>query len=132
MADDRQTILVAGGLARKLVRRDLERLCRLRRHAEYRGRVLVHDAAAEDLVTVSVSDDTEARINRALVETDLVVVVSAAETILHGGPGALLSASDAATVRAPRRRARSCKQRESRAWELALAVERAVSSNASR
>ena len=64
---------------------------------------------------VSLSDDTDARVHRALVETDLVVVVSAAETILHGGPGALLSACRRRRpFDAPRRRARSCRQRESR------------------
>ena len=128
VTDDRQTILVAGGLARKLGQRDLERLLPPPEAREYRGRVLVHDAAAEDLVPVSLSDDTDARIHRALVETDLVVVVSAAETILHGGPGALLSASDATTVRRAAAASSLLQAAGEPAWELALAVERAVSS----
>ncbi len=40
------------------------------------------------------------RVNRALVETDLVLVVSAAESVLHGGPAALLAASDPVALRA--------------------------------
>ena len=128
VTDDRQTILVAGGLARKLGQRELERLLPPPEAREYRGRVLVHDAAAEDLVPVSLSDDTDARIHRALVETDLVVVVSAAETILHGGPGALLSASDATTVRRAAAASSLLQAAGEPAWELALAVERAVSS----
>ena len=41
----------------------------------------------------------ESRINAAVVDADLVLVVSSAETVVHGGPGALLAACDAATVR---------------------------------
>ena len=40
------------------------------------------------------------RVHPALVDTDLVVTVSAAETVLHGGPSVLLGAADAATLRA--------------------------------
>jgi hypothetical protein len=128
VTDDRQTILVAGGLGRKLGQRDLEQLLPPPEAREYRGHVLVHDAAAEDLVSVSLSDDTDAHIHRALVETDLVVVVSAAETILHGGPGALLSTSDATTVRRSAAASSLLQAAGEPAWELALAVERAVSS----
>jgi hypothetical protein len=126
--DDRQTILVAGGLARQLGQRDLERLLPPPEAREYHGRVLVHDAAASDLVPVSLPDETGAHVHRALVETDLVVVVSAAETVLHGGPGALLSASDAATVRRTATASSLLQAAGEPAWELALAVERLVSS----
>jgi hypothetical protein len=126
--DDGQTILVAGGLARKLGQRDLERLLPPPEAREYRGRVLVHDAAADDLIPLSLSDDTDARVHHALVETDLVVIVSSAETVLHGGPGALLSACDATTVRRTAAATSLLQAAGEPAWELALAVERAVSS----
>jgi hypothetical protein len=93
--DDRVTILVAGGLERRYGQRELERLLPPPRARSFRGRVLTHDAADDDLVPTA----STARVNRALVETDLVLVVSAAETVLHGGPGALLAACDSATVR---------------------------------
>ena len=61
-----------------------------------------------------------------VVETDLVVVVSSAETVVHGGPGALLAACDAATIRRAAA-ARSLVQASGEpAWRLALAVETAV------
>jgi hypothetical protein len=91
----RQTILVAGGLARRAARRDLERLLPPARARAFRGRVAVHDAEDERLVPLAGG----VRVHPALVETDVVLVVSAAETVLHGGPGALLAACDAATVR---------------------------------
>ena len=63
--------------------------------------------------------------NPALVETDVVVVVTAAETVLHGGPAALLAASDTETQRtAP---AESLLEAHlAPGWELALAIERVV------
>jgi Lactate racemase N-terminal domain len=127
--DDRQTILVAGGLGRQLGQRDLERLLPPPEAREYRGRVLVHDAAAPTLVPVGLPDGTAARLHPALVETDLVVVVSAAETVLHGGPGALLSATDAATVRRTASTSSLLQAAGEPAWELALAVENAVSTH---
>jgi hypothetical protein len=128
VSDDRQTILVAGGLSRKLGQSDLERLLPPPQAREYRGRVLVHDATAPDLVPLPLADGTSAEVHRALVETDLVVVVSAAETVLHGGPGALLSASDAATVRRSAPASSLLQAAGEPAWELALAIERAISS----
>ena len=107
--DERQTILVAGGLGRRLGQRELERLLPPPQARAFRGQVVVHDAEARDLVASSAT----ARVHPALVETDLVVVVTAAETVLHGGPGALVAACDAATVRSRARRAtRSSRRRE--------------------
>ena len=97
--DHRQTVLVASGLGRRLGRRELERLLAPPRARAFRGRVLVHDAADPALVPLAESEDGEILVNPALVETDLVVSVSAAETILHGGPATLLGASDAPTIR---------------------------------
>jgi lactate racemase-like protein len=113
--DEQQTILVAGGLGRRLGKSELERLLPPPQAREFRGHVLVHDAASPDLIPVELQDGTEARLHHALVETDLVVVVSSAETVLDGGPGALLAACDSLVHAAGEP-----------AWELALAVERAV------
>ena len=56
-----------------------------------------------------------------------MLVVSSAETVVHGGPGALLAACDARTVRRAAA-ARSLVQASGEpVWELALAVEAGVS-----
>src|SRR5262245_51196480 len=89
---ERQTILVAGGLARKLPRRDLERLLPPPEAREFRGRVVVHDAADPELSPLHLADGTSVAMQTALLESDLVAVVTSAETVLHGGPAALLSA----------------------------------------
>ena len=47
---DRQTVLVAGGLGRRVGRRELERLMRPDRARGFRGRVVVHDCEDENLV----------------------------------------------------------------------------------
>jgi hypothetical protein len=94
--DERQTILVAGGLGRRFGQRDLESLLSRPQARDFRGRVVVHDAEDETLAAVG---DEGVGLNPALLETDVVVAVTAAETVLHGGPGALLAAADAATLR---------------------------------
>lgn len=93
--DETVTLLVAGGLARRVGRRELERLLPPPQARGFRGQVVVHDAAAPDLADLG----DGVRVNAAVVDTDLVLVVSSAETVVHGGPGALLAACDAATVR---------------------------------
>ena len=55
--DERQTLLVAGGLSRKLAHRDLERLLPPPQARAFRGRVVVHDAADPDLVPVTSKTD---------------------------------------------------------------------------
>jgi hypothetical protein len=120
--DERQTILVAGGLGRRLGQRELERLLPPPQARAFRGRVLVHDAEAADLVPLGGST----RIHPALVETDLVVVVSAAETILHGGPGALLASCDAATIRSTAGADSLIEASGTAEWRLALGVEEAL------
>jgi hypothetical protein len=120
--DESVTLLVTGGLARRLGRRDLERLLPPTQARAFRGRVLVHDAADPELHPL-VGDVC---IHNAVVHADLVVVVSSAESVVHGGPGALVSACDAATVRRAAG-ARSLVQASGEpAWQLALEVERAV------
>jgi hypothetical protein len=122
--DDRQTILVSGGLGRRLGQRDLEHLLPPPQARAFRGRVLVHDV--EDPGLVQISDDM--RINAALLATDVVVVVSAAETVLHGGPGALLSACDAQTIRRGAGIDSLLQAAGAPEWALALAVEDALAS----
>lgn len=122
---ERQTILVAGGLARKPGRRTLESLVLPEHALRFRGELAVHDSEADDLVEVGAHDGVPIRVNRALVETDAVVVVTAAETVLNGGPSALLAGSAAETQRtAP---AESLLETHNApGWERALAVERAI------
>ena len=124
--DERQTILVAGGLGRRFGQRDLERVLPPPQARAFRGRVVVHDAEGEDLVPIVEG----VRANPALVETDLVLAVTAAETVLHGGPGALLAACDAETVRSTSGVDSLLEASRSPAWELALRVEAALSERA--
>ena len=74
--DENVTLLVAGGLARRAGRKELERLLPPPQAREFHGPCLVHDAAAPDLVPLA----DEVRINPAVVDADLVLVVSSAET----------------------------------------------------
>jgi hypothetical protein len=86
----RQTLLVACGLSRRPRQRDIAALVPPEFARSFNGSVAIHDAAAPELVPLG-----EFRVAPELVETDLVVVVSAAETVLHGGPATLLAAADA-------------------------------------
>ncbi|HEX6762473.1 MAG TPA: lactate racemase domain-containing protein [Gaiellaceae bacterium] len=90
---EKVTILVAGGLLRRTTPREIAALVPPEFRRRFRGRVIVHDVEAEDLVWVGELDGVALRVNRALVETDVVVTVTAAETVLHGGPAALVAAS---------------------------------------
>ena len=120
--DERQTILVAGGLGRRLGQRELERLLPPPQARAFRGRVAVHDAEADDLVGLT----AEARVHSALVETDLVVCMSAAETVLHGGPAMLVAAGDALTARSVAGADSLLEAAGSPEWRLALRVEAAL------
>jgi lactate racemase len=122
---ERQTIVVADGLQRRAGRRELEALVSPDFARRFHGCVVVHDAAAPDLVRVAEEDDVPLTVNRALVETDLVVVVTAAETVLHGGPATLLAAGGATALR--RASAESLLETAtSRGWRLAHALEQAL------
>jgi hypothetical protein len=89
----------------------------------FRGRVIVHDAEAEDLVDVGSAGNVALRVNRALVETDLVVTVTAAETVVHGGPAALLNASCREALRAAGALS-LLETSASQGWRLAVEIER--------
>jgi hypothetical protein len=87
-----QTLLVAAGWRSVRGRRD-RLLVRPEFRRRFRGRVVIHDVEDAELVDLGVAGNVPMRVNRALVDTDAVVVVTAAETVVHGGPGALLAAA---------------------------------------
>jgi hypothetical protein len=122
---ERQTLLVAGGLARRLSGRDLEALVRPEFARRYHGRVEVHDAERPDLVPIGSVGTTPLRVHPALVETDLVVVVSAAETVLHGGPAALLGACGPGALRAANAES-LLETHASTGWRVSVGLERAL------
>jgi Lactate racemase N-terminal domain len=119
---ERQTLLVAGGLARRPDLREVENLVLPEVARRFSGAVEIHDVERPDLVELA-DDPLPLRVHPALVEADAVVVVSAAETVLHGGPAALLAATSAGVLRA----AGSSSLLEtagSAGWDLAVALER--------
>jgi hypothetical protein len=123
---ERQTLLVAGGLARRAGRAELELLVSPGFARRFHGSVVVHDAESPDLVGLGEEGRVPLRVSPALVETDLVVTVTAAETVLNGGPAALLGASGPDTLR----HAGSHSLLETAAspgWRLSVALERALS-----
>jgi hypothetical protein len=117
------TILVAGGLMRRTSPRDIGLLVPPDFRRRFRGRVIVHDAEADDLVELGQAGNVRLRVNRALVETDLVVTVTAAETVLHGGPAALLAATGRESLRAAGA-VSLLETSGSQGWRLAVEVER--------
>jgi lactate racemase len=119
------TLLVAAGLQRRPGRRDVERLLRPGRARDFNGTVAVHDAEADDLVVVGDGPAGRLRVARSLVEADVVIVVSAAETVSHGGAATLARAADAHTARLLAGGG-SLLAVGGPAWETALAVEAAL------
>ena len=121
---EKQTLLVAGGLARRPSRGEISALVTPELRRRFHGRVAVHDAADPGLAGVP-PGAPRVRVARELVDTDLVVVVSAAETVLHGGPATLLAAADAETQR--RATAESLLETGgSEGWRLASLVEQTL------
>jgi hypothetical protein len=101
VARERVTLLVAGGLERRAGRRELESLLRPDQAREFRGAIVVHDCEADDLRPV-VAGGHHTRVHAALLETDLIVTVGAAESVLHGGAAALVDATVPGTMRSAR------------------------------
>ena len=122
---ERQTLLVAGGLARRAAHRELEVLVPPEFARRFRGRVAVHDVESDELVEVS-DGGRSVRVNPALIDTDVVLPVTAAETVIHGGAGALLAASDRASLRAANAYS-LLETSASGGWKRALELERALS-----
>ena len=122
---ERQTLLVAAGLARKAAHRELELLVHPEFARRFHGRVEVHDAESPDLVEVGDADRKPLKVHAALVEADVVVPVTAAETVLHGGAATLLAAADARSLRAADAYS-LLETSASGGWKLAVELERAL------
>jgi hypothetical protein len=121
----RQTLLVAGGLERRAGRRERERLGTPELARHFRGRVEVHDVEDPALVEVGTIDGIPLHVNPLLLDTNLVLTLTAAETVLHGGPAALLAAGGPRALREAG--AESLLEASgSRGWDLALVLERAL------
>lgn len=120
-----QTLLVASGLARRPGPGDIASLVRPDFRRRFRGRVVVHDVESEALVDVGAAGNVPLHVNQALVETDAVVVVSAAESVVHGGPSALVSAAGTEALRAAGAWS-LLETAASQGWQTAVALERAL------
>jgi hypothetical protein len=121
VAVEQQTILVASGLQRRATPREIGELVAPEFRRRFRGRLVVHDAEHESLVEVGPG----LAVNPALVETDLVLTVSAAESVVHGGPGLLVAAGSPATLRADAGDS-LLETRGSPGWARAIELERAL------
>jgi hypothetical protein len=121
-----QTLLVASGLARRPGPGDIAQLVRPEFRRRFRGRVVVHDVEDERLVAVGSAGRVPLRVNPALLETDLVVVVSAAESVVHGGPSALVAAAGPEELRTAGAWS-LLETAASQGWQTAVALERALS-----
>jgi hypothetical protein len=129
--DERQTILVTAGLGRRPGRRELDRLFAPAFARAFYGQVRVHDAEDPDLVELVCEDGRARGIARELVDTDAVVCVSAAETVIHGGPGVLLACGSGDVQRDAAAPAASLLEPSgSDGWRSALAVEAALAQRA--
>src|SRR5438445_726834 len=95
-----QTILVSSGLARRPSQRDVEMLVTPETARRFHGRVVVHDVADPELVTIGEHDGRPLRVNAALVDTELVIVVTAAESVVGGARGGAVALGRAALRRA--------------------------------
>jgi len=114
------TILVASGLQRRPSPQAIGLLVPPEFRRRFRGRVVVHDAESEALVPLG---DRTLRVAPELVETDLVVTVTAAETVIHGGPAAFMRAAGASTIRSSSGPS-LLESGSSLGWELGLSLER--------
>ena len=123
---ERQTLLMAGGLARRAGRHELDQLVAPEFARRFHGRVEVHDAEDESLVDLGADGRTPLRVHRSLVETDVVVTVTAAETVLHGGPAALVGATGSETLRAAGASS-LLEPATSHGWEIGVALEETLS-----
>ncbi len=120
-----QTLLVAGGLARRAGHDQLETLVSPEFARRFHGHVEVHDVERDDLADVGASGAVPLRVHPALVQTDLVVVVTAAETVLHGGPAALVGAAGREVLRAAGAYS-LLETSASQGWRLGVELERAL------
>jgi hypothetical protein len=120
-----QTLLVAGGLGRRAGQEQLASLVSPDFARRFHGHVEVHDVERDDLVDIGTAGAVPLRIHPAVLQTDVVIVVTAAETVLHGGPAALLAASDRALLRSAGAWS-LVETTAAQGWRNALALERAL------
>jgi hypothetical protein len=120
-----QTILVATGLARRAGQRELIEVVLPELARRFHGHVEAHDAEADDLIEIGASGRIPLRVHPKLVDTDLVVPVTSAETVLHGGPAAFVGAAAAEVARSAGAWS-LCETAASQGWRLAVDVERAL------
>jgi hypothetical protein len=120
-----QTLLVAGGLARRAGHEQLETLVSPEFARRFHGHVEVHDVQREDLIELGAAGAVPLRVHPALVRTDVVVLVTAAETVLHGGPAALVGAAGPEVLRAAGAYS-LLETSASQGWRLGLELERAL------
>jgi hypothetical protein len=125
---ENQTLLVAGGLARRLGERELEHLWVVSPEfaRRFRGHVEIHDVEDPSLVEIGRLGRVPLFVNRRLLETDVIVVVTAAETVLHGGPAALLGAAGRDALRAAGAYS-LLETSASQGWQIAVELERELS-----
>jgi hypothetical protein len=102
MPAEKHTILIAGGLERRAGRRELETVLRPTGARDFRGTVEVHDATSDDLRVLELEGAAPVRIHPSLLDADLVVCVTAAETSERGGACTLLGACAAGDIASPR------------------------------
>ena len=122
---EQQTLLVAGGLARRPGQRELQELVPPEFARRFHGTVEVHDAEAPELADLGTVGNVPLRVNRSLVRTDLVIAVTAAETVVHGGPAALLAAGGSEALRAADAYS-LLETAASRGWRTAVELEAAL------
>src|SRR5437868_5907489 len=72
MPAEKHTILIAGGLARRAGRRELEAVLRPIGARDFRGTVAVHDATGDELRVLELAGAPAVRIHPALLDADLV------------------------------------------------------------
>ena len=123
---EQQTLLVAGGLARRPGQRELQELVPPQFGRRFHGKVEVHDAESPELVDLGAVGNVPLKVNPALVRTDLVVTVTAAETVVHGGPSALVAAAGGAALRSADAYS-LLETAASRGWRTAVELEAALS-----
>ena len=117
------TILVACGLGRRPSPREIGLLVTPEFRRRFRGRVIVHDVESEELVPFEPLAGLPLRVSPALVETDLVVTITAAETVLSGGPAALVRSCSREVLRASGATS-LLETSSSQGWALAVELER--------
>ena len=125
MPVERHTVLVAGGLEQRGGRRERERVLSRAQAHSFRGAVVVHDCTDERLRSLT-GGAASARIAGPVLDADLVVTITAAETADRGGGAALLGACDADTIASPEPAPSLLEPATSQARKLGAAVEEAV------